>query len=90
MILEQLFHLFKFQSNKFNSVQYSHSVANFINDKNLKPEGDWHPPVIFKFLFYNLIHIVFICIIFNVTYHTCRLRILCKFMKFLILFRQLT
>ncbi|CAF0716468.1 unnamed protein product [Brachionus calyciflorus] len=31
--------------NKFNSVQYSASVANFMNDTTLKPEGDWHPKI---------------------------------------------
>ncbi len=30
----------------FNSVQYGHSVANFINDKNLLPVNDtWHQPM---------------------------------------------
>lgn len=31
--------------NKFNSIQYSASVANFMNDTTLKPEGDWHPKI---------------------------------------------
>lgn len=31
--------------NKFNSVQYSHSVANFMDDTNQKPVADWHPKI---------------------------------------------
>lgn len=33
------------KSNKFNSVQYSASVANFMDDTNQKPEADWHPKI---------------------------------------------
>lgn len=33
------------KSNQFNSVQYSHSVANFISDTTLIPEADWHPKI---------------------------------------------
>lgn len=34
------------KSNRFNSVQYSHSVANFMNDTTLRPESDdWHPKI---------------------------------------------
>jgi isopenicillin-N N-acyltransferase-like protein len=33
------------KSNKFNSVQYSASVANFIDDTHLKPVADWHPQI---------------------------------------------
>lgn len=33
------------KSKKFNSVQYSYSVANFMNDTNMKPVADWHPPI---------------------------------------------
>jgi len=29
----------------FNSVQYSASVCNIMNDKNLKPVASWHPPL---------------------------------------------
>jgi len=30
---------------QFNAVQYSYSVCNIMNDQNLKPVGDWHPPI---------------------------------------------
>lgn len=33
------------KSKEFRSVQYSASVANFMSDTNLKPEGDWHPKI---------------------------------------------
>lgn len=33
------------KTNRFNSIQYSASVANFMNDTTLKPEGDWHPKI---------------------------------------------
>jgi isopenicillin-N N-acyltransferase-like protein len=33
------------KSNEFNSIQYSYSVANFMNDTTLKPEADWHPKI---------------------------------------------
>lgn len=33
------------KSKKFNSVQYSYSVANFMNDTNMRPVADWHPPI---------------------------------------------
>ena len=33
------------KSNRFNSIQYSASVANFMNDTTLKPEADWHPKI---------------------------------------------
>lgn len=29
----------------FRGVQYSYSDANFIDDTNLIPKGDWHPPI---------------------------------------------
>jgi len=30
---------------RFNAVQYSASVCNIMDDKNLKPVADWHPPI---------------------------------------------
>jgi hypothetical protein len=33
------------KTKEFNSVQYSASVANFMNDQTLKPEADWHPKI---------------------------------------------
>jgi isopenicillin-N N-acyltransferase-like protein len=33
------------KTSRFNSIQYSASVANFLNDTTLKPEGDWHPKI---------------------------------------------
>lgn len=33
------------KSNKFNSIQYSASVANFMDDNNQKPVADWHPHI---------------------------------------------
>ena len=37
--------IFSIQISKFNSIQYSASVANFMNDTTLKPEYDWHPKI---------------------------------------------
>ncbi|CAF0785636.1 unnamed protein product [Brachionus calyciflorus] len=31
--------------NKFNSIQYSASVANCMDDTTLKPDADWHPKI---------------------------------------------
>lgn len=33
------------KSSKFNSVQYSYSVANFMDDTNQRPVADWHPKI---------------------------------------------
>ena len=33
------------KTNRFNSIQYSASVANFMNDTTMKPEADWHPKI---------------------------------------------
>jgi len=33
------------KTSRFNSIQYSASVANFLNDTTLKPEADWHPKI---------------------------------------------
>ena len=33
------------KSSKFNSVQYSYSVANFMDDTNQRPVADWHPNI---------------------------------------------
>lgn len=34
-----------FQTNSFRGVEYSHSVANFYSDTNMKPEATWHPRI---------------------------------------------
>ena len=42
----EYYFLLKKKISKFNSIQYSASVANFMNDTTLKPDSDdWHPKI---------------------------------------------